>query len=125
MNTIDAYRVAQEHPDAVRQGQEAMQALLARSATDETFRQKLLTDPHAAVSEFTGQDLPETFNVVFIENKADVTVVLPDAIDPEAELSDEELEAVAGGEVVGTATICLGVATILAGAAGVIALTKS
>jgi lactobin A/cerein 7B family class IIb bacteriocin len=34
---------------------------------------------------------------VFVENKADATVVLPAVIDPNAELSDAELEAVAGG----------------------------
>ena len=37
------------------------------------------------------------FDVVFVENKADATIVLPDMVDSEAELQDAELEAVAGG----------------------------
>ena len=45
----------------------------------------------------TGKDIPESFNVVFIENQADATIVLPDYVDPQAELSEDALEAVAGG----------------------------
>ena len=58
------------------------------------------SDPAAAVTEFTGNEVPESFNVTFIENKADATIVLPDYVDPEAELSEEDLEAVAGGDLV-------------------------
>ena len=100
MNSIEAYRYTQEHPEEAKQAHETVQAMLARSATDWDFRQKLLNDPAAAVSEFTGNDVPESFNVTFIENKADATIVLPDYVDPEGELSEEELEAVAGGDIV-------------------------
>jgi hypothetical protein len=84
-------------PAVVKQAQEQYQAMLTRSATDMEFRKKLLADPRAAVAEFTGKPAPADFNVVFIENKAGATVVLPDPVDPSAELSETELEAVAGG----------------------------
>ena len=100
MATTESYRFVQEHPESVHRAQEQMQSMLARSATDFDFRQTLLTDPRAAIAEFTGKDIsevPESINLVFIENTADATIVLPDVIDNEAELSIEELEAVAGG----------------------------
>ncbi|MCC6318073.1 MAG: NHLP leader peptide family RiPP precursor [Gemmatimonadaceae bacterium] len=77
--------------------QEQYTAILARSATDSAFRSKLLTNPRAAVEEFSGRAVPASFNIRFIENAADATVVLPDPIDPRAELSESELETVAGG----------------------------
>ena len=118
MTAIESYRFTQKHPEAVRQAQEQMQAMLARSATDFDFRQTLLTDPRAAIAEFTGKDIsevPESINLVFIENTADATIVLPDVIDNEVELSAEELEVVTGGEVgvilgAAAAGIMLGVA---------------
>ena len=92
--------VAQGNPKAVREGQEQIQEVLARSTTDWEFRQKLLSDPREAIAEHTGQnleDIPETLDLVFIENEADATVVLPDPVDEETELDEDELEAVAGG----------------------------
>ena len=97
---MDIQQAARAYRSDARIAAEAnhkMQELLTRSATDPEFRQKLLTDPRAAFSEFTGREIPEPFNVRFIENKAGATVVLPDPIDPEAEMSEQDLEAVAGG----------------------------
>lgn len=74
-----------------------MQKLMSRSATDQAFRQKLLTTPREALSEFHGREIPANVDIRFIENTADATFVLPDAIDPAAELSEQEMETVAGG----------------------------
>lgn len=79
--------------------QQELQQMLVRSATDMDFRQKLLTNPADAFAEY-GQTIPEGLDLKFIENQHDATVVLPDAVDPEAELSEEELEAVAGGAII-------------------------
>jgi hypothetical protein len=54
--------------------------LVARSATDITLRQRLLTDPYAAIREELGVELPPTIRVRFIERPPDVDalIVLPD-----------------------------------------------
>lgn len=80
-----------------QEAEEKYRELLSRSATDPQFRQQLLTNPRAAISEFSGHEAAPDFNVVFIENTADATIVLPDPVDSEAELSEQDLEAVAGG----------------------------
>lgn len=84
--------------------QERMGQLLARSATDVTFRRKLLSEPRSAMAEFTGREMPESYNVRFVENKAGATFVLPDPVDPAAELSEQELGVVAGGAT--TSPVC-------------------
>lgn len=100
MITSAAARDLAADPTVAAQATEKMQELLARSATDAGFRALLLSDPRAAVAEFRGvapDQVPETFNVRFVENRADATIVLPEFVDAAAELSDADLEAVAGG----------------------------
>jgi hypothetical protein len=100
MSTEKAVDTDARNPAQAERANERIRAILARSATDLAFRQKLLTDPRAAIAEFAGRpvsDVPESFNLVFVENKAGATFVLPDPINPAAELSPEELESVAGG----------------------------
>ena len=78
-----------------RDTQDGLQHLLARSATDWDFRQKLLTDPQAALEEHLGYTLPAPLNIQFVENEADATIVLPNYQGDE--FSDEALETVLGG----------------------------
>jgi len=97
---MDIQHAAQAYttdPEYAQKVDHKMQELLARSATDSAFRQRLLTEPRAALKEFTGRDIPESVNIVFVENKATATFVLPEPVDPAAELSESELETVAGG----------------------------
>lgn len=79
-----------------------LDVVLARSATDREFRRQLLTDPRRAIREACGVDIPPAFRLRFIERgpEADALVVLPDfetGGDESGELSDAELESVAGG----------------------------
>lgn len=97
MNATQVTEIVRNQPEVIQQAQEQLEAMLARSATDAGFRQRLLSDPRAAVSEYTGRSLPESYNVVFVENRADATIVLPEPYAADAELSESELEAVAGG----------------------------
>ena len=56
---------------------------LTRSAVDAEFRRRLLTEPHAAVAEATGVELPPGFRIRFIEQPHDVDalIVLPREIE--------------------------------------------
>ncbi len=69
-----------------------------RAATDPEFRKEALSDPKSAVKKLSGQDVPPNFKLRFVENQgANLTLVLPDPVSKEGELSDSELEQVAGG----------------------------
>ena len=97
MNAQTASALISQNSEQVARGHQQLQAVLDRSATDKAFRQALIADPHKTLSEFTGETVPSEYNIAFIENVADVTVVLPNAIDEASELSEAELQAVAGG----------------------------
>ncbi|MFK7692789.1 NHLP leader peptide family RiPP precursor [Paenibacillus sp. HJGM_3] len=78
--------------------QEALKTVFAKAATDKSFRELAMSNPAEAVKAASGVDLPAGFTVRFVENGgADATFVLPDFVG-DSELSDEQLEAVAGGK---------------------------
>ena len=65
---------------------------------DPEFRALALSNPNAAIAKVTSNPLPPGFKVKFIDNAgANRTVVLPDPLARVDELSDAELEQVAGG----------------------------
>jgi hypothetical protein len=75
--------------------------LIQRSLQDEHFRQQLLSEPKAIIERAIGTQLPERVRVVALEESTDtIYLVLPSASSlggEGEELSDQELEAVAGG----------------------------
>ncbi len=75
--------------------------IVQRSIEDEAFRQRLIEDPKAAVEQELGTRLPEEVRVVAVEETADtIYLVLPSTPMAGAEgveLSDQELESLAGG----------------------------
>ena len=83
----------------------ALKELYKRAATDPDFRQLALQDPAAAFQEvnYTIRD----WSIQFVEPKEGVDDVLqlPPAIEVTPELSEEELEAVAGGAMDGCCII--------------------
>lgn len=78
---------------------QALDAVLERSAVDLKFRKQLLSDPRKAVQDAFGVIIPANFKVKFIEKDpgVDALVVLPNFQAQNGELSDADLEAVAGG----------------------------
>jgi hypothetical protein len=74
--------------------------IIRRSLKDESFRQWLLADPKAALEEEIGTRLPEEVRVVAVEETADTIYLRLPSASPageDGELSDRELEEVAGG----------------------------
>jgi hypothetical protein len=74
--------------------------LIDRSLQDQSFRQRLLDDPKGTVEQELGSGLPESIEVRVVEESAQIIyLVLPSAsaVGEGGELSDQELEAVAGG----------------------------
>ena len=75
--------------------------LINRSLQDESFRQRLLDDPKGAIEQELETQLRESIEVRVVEESADsIYLVLPSAsplVGEGDELSDQELEAVAGG----------------------------
>lgn len=111
MNTAQAKQVASDHPELTQEYSEKLRGAIARSATDKAFRQKLLTNSKAALSEHMGVAVTDV-NLVFVENTGDATIVLPDPIGTATELSDRELEVVAGGTDPCIGSIILSICTI-------------
>jgi hypothetical protein len=74
--------------------------LVEKSLEDEAFRRRLIEDPKGAVEQELGTRLPEDVRVETVEESADtIYLVLPGtpmAGTEGGELSDQQLEAVAG-----------------------------
>ena len=75
--------------------------LINRSLQDETFRQRLLDEPKAAVEQELGRRLPESIEVRVVQESQDtIYLVLPSrgaSVAQGSELSDQDLEQVSGG----------------------------
>lgn len=78
-------------------------AIVARATTDSEFRQKLVDDPHAGVESLIQELAPEVnlregMEIKVIEEPENAFyLVVPHAPKSKVELSEEDLEAVAGG----------------------------
>ena len=72
-------------------------AALTPAVTDANARERFLADPRAVLAA-AGLDLPEWFTVTAREgDAAELIITVPALRDPDADLSDEQLEGVAGG----------------------------
>jgi len=76
--------------------------LIEKSVEDASFRQRLIENPKGAVEEELGTRLPEEVRIVTVEETADtIYLVLPStpmASGEGGELSNQDLESVAGGD---------------------------
>jgi hypothetical protein len=72
--------------------------IVARAQQDPAYRQALLADPRAAVEQAFGHELPANLRVHVIEQEPDtIYLLLPPARQASEELSEAELDTVAGG----------------------------
>ena len=72
--------------------------ILSKADEDGDFRARLVADPKAAIAAETGTTLPEGFSVMVHEDSATTAhLVLP----PSPQLTEAEMESVAGGHHTG------------------------
>jgi Nitrile hydratase, alpha chain len=87
--------------EALRKRSEFEDGLAIKAYEDETFKQQLLADPKKIYAQELGTNIPDSFKIEVLEEKPNtIYLVLPkknEAAGAEGELSDESLEAVAGG----------------------------
>jgi len=75
-------------------------AIIAKAWSDDNFKQELLNDPKTAIAENFQMQIPDSIEVQVLEelpNTYYFSIPVKPSVSAEGELSDEELEAVAGG----------------------------
>ncbi|HEY7124205.1 MAG TPA: NHLP leader peptide family RiPP precursor [Ktedonobacterales bacterium] len=82
--------------------------VLERAVKDESFRQEVLNNPRAVLAREYNVHIPETVSIRVVEDAANtLTIALPPKQESLQELSDAELGAAAGGQlVIGNTFIC-------------------
>ena len=103
---------------------ELEEKIVARAWTDDEFRRKFVADPKGQFEEHLGTKLPETLTITVHEEGPDsLHFVIPQK--PKGnleELSDEDLEKVAGGVDAFTSATVIATFIASAGATGISAL---
>ena len=76
---------------------ETYQRIQAIAATDNKFREVLLSNPQKAIEELTGKTLPDGYTIKVIESDPafSATFVLP--LSRTGEITDDDLDNIAGG----------------------------
>ncbi|MFZ3172722.1 MAG: hypothetical protein WA118_12195 [Carboxydocellales bacterium] len=78
--------------------QKTLAKIRERISKDEAYQKFCLENPHAAIKELSGKELPTGLKVDFTENgEARLNIEVPAENLPEGELCDYELENVTGG----------------------------
>ena len=91
--------MADETQSANQQRRAAYARAVARAWSDDAFKAKLKSNPRAALTEY-GVELPAGLKVEVVENTGDrLHLVLPPP--PEGDLSEQDLEKIAGGILCG------------------------
>lgn len=98
-----------------QKGQELMRTLVEKALENANFKEQLIKTPELAIQEITGKSftLPENKRLI-VEDQTDESIIylnIPAVYNlDEFELSDEQLNHVAGGEIGLAAGIVVGLA---------------
>lgn len=85
------------NPSSDRKDKEA--EIIAKALKDSAFKQELLSNPKAAIEREVGQTLPPNIEIQVVEETpTKLYLVLPSTSSVPRELSDQQLESVAGGK---------------------------
>ena len=81
------------------QRQQLEQQLVQKAMKDESFRKQLIEDPRASIETETGMKIPESITIEILEeDHHSFYIILPaQNKEVEGELTDTDLEQVAGG----------------------------
>lgn len=83
---------------------EAIALVKEKAGQDASFRKRVLTDVYEAVKEATGRDVPRDFKIQVVDGTGyHANIVLPEFRSSEDELTEADLETVAGG-IIGNCT---------------------
>jgi len=78
--------------------EKAIRESISRARTDKSFRELALSNPTQALRQVSGKEPPADLKIKFLDGEgAHVSIVLPELVEDESELTDVELEQVAGG----------------------------
>ncbi len=86
--------------NAPKSKQEIINNLISNAMKNDEFKQRLISDPKGALEEQLKVSLPANLKITTLEEKSDqLYLVLPinEEIPPSGELSDMQLDNVAGG----------------------------
>ena len=104
-------------PQISRRDLEAL--IVQRAWKDDAFRTEFLDDPKATIEKYSGQKIPDQFKVIALaEDDKTIHFVIPAKPATSDELSDEDLEKVAGGLDVTFALLIVPVVLAVVGMAG-------
>lgn len=99
----------------LKQRQELEAQFIAKAWESENFKQELISNPKAIFAKVLGSPLPENVQIeVLEENSITYYLVIPNKPEVVEELSDEALDAVAGGARSITTCIISGGGTYIA-----------
>ncbi len=105
-----------------------IQTVINKAWEDDNFRQELVSNPNAAIASVTGGSVPANYELVVADQTDPATIYLnipPKPNFDNMELSDEQLEQVAGGEVFIILTIPILTAPVtITGTCGPLALSN-
>ncbi|WP_341279234.1 hypothetical protein [Paenibacillus sp. FSL H8-0537] len=81
---------------------ETVHAVIAKANSDAEFRALAISDIYAAIKAATGHEVPQQFKINIVDATGyHSTIVLPEVRRAADELTETELEAVAGGSKTG------------------------